>query len=97
MARMKTTEDIQPLSAFRANVAAFVEQVRATGRPLVLTQHGRGAAVLLGSNEYEALMEELELMRDVRLSEHQLANGEGIPHDDVVRELRERLRSQTGG
>ena len=97
MARMKTTEDIQPLSAFRSNVAAFVEQVRTTGRPLVLTQHGRGAAVLLGAAEYEALMEELELLRDVRLSDLQLEKGEGISHAGVARELRERVRSRTAG
>ena len=97
MARMKTTEDIQPLSAFRSNVAAFVEQVRTTGRPLVLTQHGRGAAVLLGAVEYEALMEELELLRDVQLSELQLEKGEGISHADVARDLRERVRSRTMG
>ena len=31
MPRMKSTEDIQPLTAFRANVASFVAQVRETG------------------------------------------------------------------
>ena len=31
MTRMKSTEDIQPLTAFRANVASFVAQVRETG------------------------------------------------------------------
>ena len=97
MTRMKPTEDIQPLSAFRANVAAFVDQVRATGRPLVLTQHGRSAAVLLGAAEYETLMDELELFRDVRLSELQLAAGEGIAHEDVMRDLRARVRSRIKG
>lgn len=96
MTRMKSTEDIQPLTAFRANVASFVAQVRETGRPLVLTQHGRGAAVLLGAAEYEALMEEVEFLRDVRVSELQLEAGQGIAHDAVADELRALVRARVG-
>jgi prevent-host-death family protein len=92
---MKTTEDIQPLTAFRSNVAAFVEQVRESGRPLILTQHGRGTAVLMSAVEYEALMDELDTLRDVRASEAELARGEGIAHDDVAADLRSRVRKRT--
>jgi len=94
MAAVKPTEDIQPLTAFRANVASFVDQVRETGRPLVLTQHGRSAAVLLGAADYEALIEELEVLRDIQVSERELAEGRGIPHEQVAQELREIVRSR---
>ncbi len=57
--------DIQPVSDFRANAAEFLEQVRTTGRPLVLTQKGRGAAVLVDIGSYQALLDELELLRDI--------------------------------
>ncbi len=76
MSTIKPTEDIQPLTAFRANVASFVDQVRQTGRPLVLTQHGRGAAVLLGAADYEVLVEELEILRDIQVSERELARSQ---------------------
>jgi prevent-host-death family protein len=94
LAFVKPTEDIQPLTAFRANVASFVEQVRQTGRPLVLTQHGKSAAVLLGAADYEALIEELEVLRDIQLSERELAQGQGKSHDEVARELRELVRAR---
>ncbi|TVP74124.1 MAG: type II toxin-antitoxin system Phd/YefM family antitoxin, partial [Gemmatimonadales bacterium] len=55
MPRIKPSEDVQPLSAFRANAAGFLDQVRETKRPLVLTQHGKSAAVLLEVGQYEAL------------------------------------------
>lgn len=45
---MRFTEDIRPLSEFRANAAAFVEQVQTTQRPIVLTQHGRGGRGVIG-------------------------------------------------
>ncbi|HVT40674.1 MAG TPA: type II toxin-antitoxin system prevent-host-death family antitoxin [Gemmatimonadaceae bacterium] len=40
-----------------------------TGEPVILTQHGRSAAVLLDLESYEALMDELTPLRDVRVAE----------------------------
>jgi prevent-host-death family protein len=81
----KLSQDIQPLSEFRANTAHFVRHVQETRRPLVLTQRGRGTAVLLDINEYERLLDRAELAEDVRVAEAQVDRGEGVPHD-VARE-----------
>lgn len=91
MPRIKPSEDVQPLSAFRANAAGFLDQVRETKRPLVLTQHGKSAAVLLDVRQYEALIEEIEVVRDIRQAKAELVAGEGLSHEDVVNELRARL------
>jgi prevent-host-death family protein len=91
MAILKPSQDVQPLSAFRANAAGFLDQVRSTKRPLVLTQHGKSAAVVLDVDEYEALVDEIEIIRDIRQAKAELARGEGVPHEEVVAELRARL------
>lgn len=91
MPRLKPTRDIQPVTEFRANAAQFIEQVRETGEPLILTQHGRSAAVLLDVDAYEAMMDELELLRDVRQAEDQVAAGKGLSHAAVAKKLRARL------
>ena len=91
MSTLKPSQDVQPLSAFRANAAGFLDQVRSTKRPLVLTQHGKSAAVVLDVDHYEALVDEIEVIRDIRQAKEELARGEGIPHDEVVAELRARL------
>ena len=80
MSRTRLDEDVQPLSEFRANVAGFVERVRRTKRPVVLTQRGRSAAVLLDVSKYEELLDEVETLRDIRTAEKQLARGRGISH-----------------
>jgi prevent-host-death family protein len=92
MASIRFSEDIRSLSEFRANTAAFVTQVQTTRRPLVLTQHGRGAAVLLDITEYERLAERAEVLEDIRVAEEQIARGEGIEHDEVKRQLLARFR-----
>ena len=93
MARPLSTEDIRPLSDFRAHAAAFVQTVRETGRPLVLTQHGRGAAVLLDVRAYQDLVEQVEVLRDVRLAEQQVADGEGVSHDQARAAILSRMRA----
>lgn len=90
MVVLKPSQDVQPLSAFRANAAGFLDQVRSTKRPLVLTQHGKSAAVVLDVDQYEAMVDEIELIRDLRQAKAELARGEGIPHEEVVAQLRER-------
>jgi len=75
---------------FRSHTSAVIEQVQKTKRPVVLTHHGRSAAVLLDVEAYEALIDEVALLRDVRTAEAQLDAGMGIPHAIVEARLRER-------
>jgi prevent-host-death family protein len=89
--KLKPSRDIQPVTEFRANAAQIIQQVRETGAPIILTQHGRGAAVLLDVEAYEAMVDELELLRDVRTAEAQVAAGKGRSHAAVAKVLRERL------
>jgi prevent-host-death family protein len=91
MRRLKIDKDIKPVSEFRANAAELIEQVRSSGRPLVLTQHGHSAAVVMDVEGYEQIMEEIELLRDVRTAVAQLAAGEGVSNRAAKSELRRRL------
>ena len=88
MATLKPSQDVQPLSAFRANAAGFIDQIHATKRPLVITQHGRSSAVVLDVEAYEAMTEELELIREIRLGLQQVDAGETVSHDDAMAQLR---------
>ena len=90
---IRFSRDIRPLSEFRANAAAFVQQVRSTQRPLVLTQHGRGAAVLLDITEYERLIEQIELLQEIQTAEHQLSEGQGVEHHAAKEQILSRLRT----
>ena len=83
MKRINLEQDIKPLTEFRANVAAFVQKVRESKRPMVITQHGRSSAVLLGVEEYESLIEKIEILQDIHLAEKQFSEGKSINHEDV--------------
>lgn len=87
MAGIHLEEDIRPLSEFRANAAGLIQKVRSSKRPLVLTQHGHSAAVLMGVSEYQRLIDELELLRDIQTGLHELDAGQGIPHGTAKKRL----------
>jgi prevent-host-death family protein len=83
MQRLKIDQDIKPLSEVRIGIANYIKQVRDTKRPVIITQHGKGVAVLLDASEYESMQERLELLTDVQTSLGQIANGQGISHEDA--------------
>jgi antitoxin YefM len=92
MTRPFLDEDIKPLSEFRANTTAFIEQVKDSKRPLIITQHGRGAAVLLGVKEYERLLAKLELLQDIQRAETEISEGKGVDHKTARKRAFERLK-----
>lgn len=90
--RTHLQEDIRPISDFRAHTASLIEQVQRTKRALVLTQRGRSAAVVVDVGEYERVVEELELLRDIHAAESQLARGEGVSHAEARSKVLSALR-----
>jgi prevent-host-death family protein len=89
--RFKFDTDIKPVSEFRAKAAELIEQVRSSHRPLVLTQRGHSAAVVLDVAEYERLIEEIELLSDIRSAVQQIEAGEGVTNRRAKAELRRRF------
>jgi prevent-host-death family protein len=92
MQRLRIDRDIKPLSEVRIGIANYIKQVRETKRPVVITQHGKGVAVLLDAAEYENMQEKLELLTDVQTSLSQLANGQGIAHEEARDTILRRVR-----
>jgi len=91
MQRLKIDQDIKTLSEVRTGIATFIKQVHDTKRPVIITQHGKGVAVLLDAHEYEAMQEKLELLTDIQTSLNQLEKGAGISQKDAKKEVLKRV------
>ena len=63
MSSLRPSQDVRPVTEFRAKASAFLDQLHQTRRPVILTQHGRCAAVLLDVEAYEDLLDELTHLR----------------------------------
>ena len=91
MQKLKIDQDIRSMSEVRNAMTSYIKQVHDTKRPVIITQHGKGVAVLLGANEFEAMQEKIELLSDVQTSLGQLAKGEGITHKNAKDKLLKRI------
>ena len=63
MSRLHFDQDIQPLSDFRAGAASFIRQINKTKRLIVITQRGKGVAVVVDVAEYELMQEKLNYLK----------------------------------
>ncbi|MDN3700430.1 type II toxin-antitoxin system Phd/YefM family antitoxin [Vibrio artabrorum] len=92
MSRIHFDQDIQPLSEFRAGVTSFIKQINETRRPLVITQRGKGVAVVLDVAEYEAMQEKIELLEEIRTAEAQVASDLGVSNEDARAQVLGRIK-----
>jgi prevent-host-death family protein len=83
MHKIQLEEDIQPLSAFRSKISFYFNKVKETKRPLIITQNGKSSAILLDVAEYQAMVDKIELIEDVKLAEEQIDLGQGLSHAKV--------------
>ncbi|HHN75430.1 MAG TPA: type II toxin-antitoxin system Phd/YefM family antitoxin [Acidobacteria bacterium] len=60
---MSKVPPIVPVTDLRQDAASVLQQVRDSGRPLVITQRGRAAAVVLSVEAYEKSETDRELQR----------------------------------
>ena len=84
---VKFSEDVVPLGDMKVNPGRIVRRVDETGRPVLLTSHGRGVAVLQGLDEYEAAQEERDFIRAVVAGLADVEAGRVMSLDEVVRSL----------
>ncbi len=93
MSRIHFDQDIQPLSDFRAGAASFIRQVNETRRPIVITQRGKGVAVVVDVAEYEAMQEKIELLEEMQKAEAQLSAGLGVSSSEARKRILQSIQS----
>lgn len=83
------SKDIEPLSEFRKKSADFIKRLKNEKHPIVLTQHGKSAAVLMDVAEYERFTKKLELLEDLLEAKQQVEQGETY----TMEEARQRIEN----
>ena len=74
-------ENIIPISDLQTKAKKYVDQVKKTSQPIVITQRGRAAAVLVNYEEFEGLLATQREMTfpdwEVRLRRAQKESAQG--------------------
>ncbi|OAN62486.1 hypothetical protein A8B79_02750 [Balneola sp. EhC07] len=85
------SKDIEPLSEFRKKSADFVKRLKKDKQPIVLTQHGKSAAVLMDVSEYERIAERMEMLEDLLEAKQQVVQGNTFTMDEAKERIEKHL------
>lgn len=83
----KFSQDIVALSDMKVNPGRVMSQVGKTRRPVLLTNRGRGVAVVQSLEDYETQTEELAFLRGVVQGLMDLEEGREMSLADVKKRL----------
>lgn len=75
---------IIPITDLRQDAAAALKQVQSSKQPVVITQRGRAAAILLSMEAYERSEHERQLLHLLARGEQEISAGEGFDLDEVL-------------
>jgi prevent-host-death family protein len=78
--------NILPVSDLRQNAAKVLKQLQDNKAPIIITQRGRAAAVIIGVEAYEKSEHDKELLRLLAKGEREIEIGEGYDLDAVLAE-----------
>ena len=78
--------NIIPVSDLRQDTAKVLKQLRNSKEPLIITQRGRAAAVIIGVEAYEKSEHEKEILRFLAKGDREIEIGEGYDLDTVLAE-----------
>lgn len=81
MAKVPT---IIPVTDLRQDAAGVLRRVRLSKQPVVITQRGRAAAVMLSTEAYERAEHDLQLLRLLVRGDREIAAGKGFDLDAIL-------------
>ena len=72
---LSLTEDVKTVSELKKSLRAVLEQIRKTGRPVVVTVNGKPNAVLIDVETYERKLKALNLVGLLAEAEEDIRRG----------------------
>lgn len=86
--------NIRPSSDLRNKYAEMSKLCKESREPIYITVNGRGDTVLLGINEYNQMISELELLRTLAEAEEDVVNERVTPVRESFSAIRKTLERE---
>jgi PHD/YefM family antitoxin component YafN of YafNO toxin-antitoxin module len=96
---MNLNRDIHSLTEFKLNTSEFIQQMKATGTPLVLTINGKAELVVQDAVSYQKLLdlaEEAKVLDGIRRGLEDVAAGRTQPLAQSFADIRRELNLPQG-
>ena len=86
-------QDIHSLSSFKRNTCEFIQQMKQTGKPVVLTVNGKAELVVQDAESYQKLLdmlEQLEIIAGINQGLEDVNAGRTRPLAEFEQEMQQK-------
>jgi len=87
MKPINISQNIVSLSDFKIKASRMLHEIQNSRRPLVITQNGKAAAVLISPSDFDLLTEQARFVDAVQRGLADVQNGRMRPDNDLDKEL----------
>ena len=94
MKELSVSKGIIPVGEFKTSISKCLKDIQQTGHPIIITQNGRPAGVLLSPNEYDNLTYTKQFIDSVSRGIHDADTGEVLSKDQIQIELQKARSSR---
>ena len=91
MRPVRVSENFVPVSEFKARTADWLRKLGETGAPVVVTQNGRPAGVLLSPEAFDELTERARFVDAIDEGLRDAESGRIHTHESVVQRMKNRF------
>lgn len=94
MKKISIANDIIPVGEFKTGISKWLKNIKKSDRPLIITQNGRPAGVLLSPKEYDNLIHTKLFIDSVTRGISDAESGRIYTTDEVISEMNKQRSSR---
>lgn len=94
MNKLNVSTDIIPIGELKKKLSQYIKNVHTTGHPLVITQNGTPAGVLISPEEYDDLVYKKLFVESVNRGLSDIETGKIYSTSEIKEELRKKRVSR---
>ncbi|NTW78473.1 MAG: type II toxin-antitoxin system Phd/YefM family antitoxin [Syntrophaceae bacterium] len=91
---MKPSEDIKPISYFKAHASEVIKDVSDNQKTMIITQNGEAKVVVQDIRVFEQTQESLALLKILAISSQHQKQGRTKPLKKTFSDLKKRIREE---
>ena len=90
MKQINIANDIVPVAEFKMQISKYLHNIKSTGRPMIITQNGKPAGVLLSPDDFDELVYQKSLIDSINRGLSDIKEGNIYTTEELRAELEKR-------